>query len=96
MGDNTSSIPPGVTGWPPPKPTAMRTLSFAFGGAAAIAGCLGYCLPAAILALLSLIFNLWDFFQGGSGKPKQRSSGSDTSYSGSGAAGSGSDRPDRY
>jgi hypothetical protein len=64
MGDNTSNPPPGVTGWPPPGVPLIRTLSFAFGGAAAVAGCLGYCKTAGGLALLSLVFNLWDYFQG--------------------------------
>jgi hypothetical protein len=41
----------------------LRTLSFVFGGGAAVAGCLGYCKTAGGLALLSLVFNLWDYFQ---------------------------------
>lgn len=79
MGD-TSTDPnpntgPGVAGWPPPT---TRMASFAFGAAAVIAGLLGYCLLAAILALLSLIFNLWDYFgnRGGSGGPKTYDPGS--------------------
>jgi hypothetical protein len=47
-----------------------RTLSFVTAGGAATAGFLGCCLnlpgaclTAGILALLSLVFNLWDFFQ---------------------------------
>jgi hypothetical protein len=47
-----------------------RTLSFITAGGAATAGFLGCCLnlpgaclTAGILALLSLVFNLWDFFQ---------------------------------
>ena len=53
-----------VPTWPPPRATAPRILSLAFGVGAAIAGFLGFCLWAAILALLSVIFNLWDLFQG--------------------------------
>ena len=56
MGERVPELP----SWPPPR--AMRMLSFATAGGAAIAGFLGFCLWAAILALLSLIFNLWDFF----------------------------------
>ena len=48
----------------------VRTLSFVTAGGAATAGflgccvgCPGACLAAGILALLSLVFNLWDLFQ---------------------------------
>jgi hypothetical protein len=88
MGDNTGTIPPGATGWPPPRSNAIRLLSFAFGAGAAIAGFLGFCTLAGILALLSLLFNLWDFFQDrGSGTPGPRSGGGDPGYSGTGTSG---------
>jgi hypothetical protein len=43
---------------PPPQP-----ISIGLALAAAIAGFLGYCLAAAILALLSFIFGLWALLQ---------------------------------
>jgi hypothetical protein len=47
-----------------------------FAAGAVVAGFLGYCVAAAILALLSLIFNLWDFFQRrGAGRPKGGATG---------------------
>ncbi len=52
---------PEIPSWPPPR-RAMRILSFVTAGGAAVAGFLGFCLWAAILALLSLLFNLLDFF----------------------------------
>ena len=61
---------PTVPAWPPPQAQMARTLSFVTAGGAATAGFLGCCLnlpgaclTAGILALLSLVFNLWDFFQ---------------------------------
>lgn len=106
MGDNSTdgNKGSGVPAWPPPA-TAMRIMSFAFGGGAAIAGFLGYCDLAAILALLSLVFNLWDFFQSrGAGRPKGDATGGGPGrgYSETGAQGSTAeapgrtDRPDRY
>jgi hypothetical protein len=77
-------------------------LSFAFGVGTAIAGFLGFCTLAGILALVSLLFNLWDFFQGrGSGTPKPQSSGSGPASSGTGAglpptSDGGTERPNRY
>lgn len=64
---------PEVPTWPPPRAMA-RMLSFITAGGAATAGFLGCCpalpnacssaaLVAGVLALLSLVFNLWDFFQ---------------------------------
>jgi hypothetical protein len=92
MGDNNSTVPPGVTGWPPP---GIRALSLAFGAGSVLAGFLGYCIPAAILALLSLIFNLWDLFQGrGSGRTGTGASKGEAGYSGTGA--SNPDRGDTY
>ncbi len=41
----------------------MRLLSLATAAGAAAGGFLGFCWWAAILALLSLLFNLGDFFQ---------------------------------
>jgi len=54
----------GAGSYPPPSPiiSPPRALSLVFAAGAAIAGFLGFCLWAAILALLSLIFNLWDLF----------------------------------
>lgn len=61
-----------VEPYPPPKAMA-RILGFVTAGAAAAVGLLGCCLgpqnacsaslAAGVLALLSLVFNLWDFFQ---------------------------------
>ena len=53
--------PPVVAVLPPPRPP--KVLSLVTAGAAATAGFLGYCEAAGILALLSLVFGLWDFFQ---------------------------------
>ena len=47
---------------PPPPPRAMRMLSFAFGIGAGVAGFAGFCELAAILALVSVAFNLADYF----------------------------------
>ena len=47
---------------PPPPPRATRMLSFAFGIGAGIAGLTGYCELAGILALVSVGFNLADYF----------------------------------
>jgi hypothetical protein len=62
MGDGDGT---GITVDPYPHPMSPpRALSLAFAAGAAIAGFLGFCLWAAILATLSLVFNLWDLFQG--------------------------------
>jgi hypothetical protein len=109
MGDNntTGNTGSGVPAWPPPRIPVMRMMSFALGGAAVIAGFLGYCKLAAILALLSLVFNLWDFFQGsGSGRPNTRTPADTAGASGTGYSGGApgptstgpgrTDKPDRY
>lgn len=109
MGDNTTTSPPGVTGWPPPEISPIRAMGIGFDALAFLAAILGYCKIAAILILLGLIFNLWDVFlirrMRRSGPPKGGDSGSGpgTGYSGTGAQGSTStgtapgrtDRPDR-
>jgi hypothetical protein len=59
-GDGSGAVPVRVD--PPPPPRAMRILSFAFGIAAGIAGLTGYCELAGILALVSVGFNLADYF----------------------------------
>ena len=69
MGERVPELP----SWPPPRASAMLMLSFLTAGGAAGAGFLGYCLWAAILALLSLIFNLWDFFSRKKSRPKSAS-----------------------
>ena len=66
MGDRVPEVP----SWPPPRASAMRLFSFVTAGAAAAAGFLGYCWWAGILALLSLLFNLWDFFTQKKKRPK--------------------------
>jgi hypothetical protein len=112
MADTKTNPPPGIDGWPPPTaipilPPPPRAFSMVFAAGAVVAGFLGYCMAAAILALLSLIFNLWDFYQRrGTGRPRGGATGggSGTGYSGTGAQGStppattsgGTDRPDRY
>ena len=58
IGGGAASVPVD----PPPPPSGMRMLSFGFGAGAVIAGFAGFCMLAAILALLSLIFNLADYF----------------------------------
>lgn len=70
-----------VPTWPPPPSPAPRMASFFFAGAAAVAGFLGYCTIAGVLALLSLIFNLWDYFQrrGPRGTPPGTGGGANTS-----------------
>lgn len=47
---------------PPPPPRAMRMISFALGIGAGIAGLTGYCELAGILALVSVVFNVADYF----------------------------------
>jgi hypothetical protein len=57
----------------PPRASMARTLSFVTAGGAAPVGLIGCCLDprgacyasltAGTLALLSLVFNLWDFYQ---------------------------------
>ena len=69
MGERVPEIP----SWPPPRASAMMVLSLVTAGGAAIAGFLGYCLWAAILALLSLLFNLGDFFSRKKSRPKSAS-----------------------
>ena len=69
MGERVPELP----SWPPPRNSAMRMLSFVTAGGAAVAGFLGFCLWAAILALLSLLFNLWDFFTQKKSRPKSGS-----------------------
>lgn len=93
-GNTASEVP----SWPPPRATTMLMLSFATAGAAAIAGFLGFCLWAGILALLSLIFNLWDFFQGRGSRPSGTSSGTGghTSTGGDPTATGGTGGPARY
>lgn len=62
-GDENTGV--GVGSYPPPAPISPpRALSLAFAAGAAIAGFLGYCTIAGVLALLSLVFNLWDLFRG--------------------------------
>jgi hypothetical protein len=66
MGDEPSrgSVVPS---YPPPSPIVAppppQPISVGLALVAAIAGFLGYCLAAAILALLSFIFGLWALFQ---------------------------------
>jgi hypothetical protein len=59
-GDDSGAVPVRVD--PPPPPTVMRTFSFAFAAGAAIAGFMGFCLIAGILAAISLVLNVADFF----------------------------------
>lgn len=59
-GDDSGAVPVRVDPPPPPKP--MRMFSFAFAAGAAIAGFAGFCLWAGILATISLVFNVADFF----------------------------------
>ncbi|HKI06477.1 MAG TPA: hypothetical protein VKK31_31150 [Thermoanaerobaculia bacterium] len=66
LDDNTGA---GVK--PYPRPSPPRALSFAFGALAAVAGFLGYCEVSGGLALLSLAFNLWDFYQYRGGSPRR-------------------------
>jgi len=92
-GDGDDNTGVGVGSYPHPiRPSPPRILSLAFAAGAAIAGFLGFCLWAAILAALSLAFNLWDLFQ-----PPSR--GISTSYPSSGGrpgtGGSGSGNPTR-
>jgi len=67
MGDG-DQIPP-VKSYPPPSPMIYvpppppKVLSLVTAGAAATAGFLGWCEIAGVLALLSLVFGLWDLFQ---------------------------------
>ncbi len=56
------SYPPPLLRIPPP-PSPPRILNFVTAGAAATAGFLGFSEVAGVLALLSLIFGFWDFFQ---------------------------------
>lgn len=61
---NGDDYPPyRVPNNPPPPPRAMQALALGFALAAAIAGCLGYSLWAGILAALSFVFGLVDYFQ---------------------------------
>lgn len=69
MGERVPELP----SWPPPRMSAMRVLSLVTAGGAAAAGFLDFCLWAAILALLSLLFNLWDFFTFRKSRPKSAS-----------------------
>src|ERR1700694_4531580 len=70
MGDGTdppqpvkSYPPPGMMMIAPPPPSPPRLLDLITAAADATAGFLGCCEVAGILALLSLIFGFWDFFQ---------------------------------
>lgn len=75
MSNGTGSRDPEFPSWPPPRAMA-RMLSFVTAGGAATAGFLCCCLGiqniqhacstslvAGVLALLSLVLNLWDFSQ---------------------------------
>ncbi|HSS75912.1 MAG TPA: hypothetical protein VLV54_04125 [Thermoanaerobaculia bacterium] len=57
------SFPPPIAMKAPPRPSPPQILSLVTAGAAATAGFLGCCEVAGVLALLSLIFGFWDFFQ---------------------------------
>lgn len=62
MGERVPELP----SWPPPRRmSALRLLSLLTAAGAAACGFLGMCWWAAILALLSLLFNLGDFFMPG-------------------------------
>jgi hypothetical protein len=67
---------PVVPTWPPPRPLPAfppppRALSMLFAAASAVAGFLGYCNAAGGLAVLSLAFNLWDYYgTRGAGRPR--------------------------
>ncbi len=60
-GDGGGQVPIEV--FPPPRPRAAQALAFAFTAGAAVAGFLGFCLAAGILATLGLVFGVLDFFQ---------------------------------
>jgi hypothetical protein len=91
MGDPSTSgnKGSGVPAWPPPPiplyPSPPRAASMLFAAAAAVAGFLGYCNAAGGLAVLSLAFNLWDYY-GSRGAGRPRGGG----VSGGGVSGGGS------
>lgn len=67
MGNGDGNTAPPVKSYPPPRPMMLpsppKLLALVASGAAATAGFLGYSEVAGVLALLSLIFGFWDFFQ---------------------------------
>lgn len=95
-GDGDDNTGVGVGSYPHPiRPSAPRALSLFFAAGAAGAGFLGYCKIAGILALLSLVFNLWDLFQP-PGRSVSTSYPSGGGRPGTGGSGSGNpNRPDR-
>jgi hypothetical protein len=67
MGDDDPSRGSVVPSYPPPSPLMApppsQPISLLFALGAALAAFLGYCLAAAILALLSFGFGLWAWLQ---------------------------------
>jgi hypothetical protein len=48
---------------PPPPPPLLMMISFALTAAAAVAGFLGYCVAAGVLASLGLVFGVANYLQ---------------------------------